>query len=91
MPCPDLGALRASIDDAPGAAPALHDHVRACPSCSGALAELQHNAELAAPAIALTAPADLPPGAAEAALARFEQRRARLANAQTAPPAPRPP
>ncbi|HYJ71146.1 MAG TPA: hypothetical protein VE265_01570 [Actinomycetota bacterium] len=83
MPCPDLGALRASIDDAPGAAPALHDHVRACPSCSGALAELQHNAELAAPAIALTAPADLPPGAAEAALARFEQRRARLANAQT--------
>ena len=84
MPCPDLGALRASIDDAPGAAPALHDHVRACPSCSGALAELQHNAELAAPAIALTAPADLPPAAAEAALARFEQRRARLANAQTA-------
>ncbi|HET9557556.1 MAG TPA: hypothetical protein VFS70_10495, partial [Actinomycetota bacterium] len=83
MPCPDLGALRASIDDAPGAAPALHDHVRACPSCSGALAELQHNAELAAPAIALTAPADLPPGAAEAALARFEQRRARLANTQT--------
>jgi len=83
MPCPDLGALRASIDDAPGAAPALHDHVRACPSCSGALAELQHNAELAAPAMALTAPADLPPGAAEAALARFEQRRARLANTQT--------
>ena len=83
MPCPDLGALRASIDDAPGAAPALHDHVRACPSCSGALAELQHNAELAAPAMALTAPADLPPGAAEAALARFEQRRARLANSQT--------
>ncbi|HEX2374532.1 MAG TPA: hypothetical protein VHO93_11180 [Actinomycetota bacterium] len=93
MPCPDLGALRASIDDAPGAAPALHDHVRACPSCSGALAELHHNAELAAPAIALTAPADLPPGAAEAALARFEQRRARLANAGatatlTAAPAP---
>jgi hypothetical protein len=84
MPCPDLGALRASIDDAPGAAPALHDHVRACPSCSGALAELQHNAELAAPAIALTTPADLPPAAAEAALARFEQRRARLANTQTA-------
>jgi hypothetical protein len=84
MPCPDLGALRASIDDAPGAAPALHDHLRACPSCSGAVAELQHNAELAAPAIALTAPADLPPTAAEAALARFEQRRARLANAQTA-------
>jgi hypothetical protein len=83
MPCPDLGALRASIDDAPGAAPALHDHVRACPSCSGALAELQHNAELAAPAIALTTPADLPPGAPEAALARFEQRRARLANTQT--------
>jgi hypothetical protein len=84
MPCPDLGALRASIDDAPGAAPALRDHVRACPSCSAALAELQHNAELAAPAIALTAPGDLPPAAAEAALARFEQRRARLASAQTA-------
>ena len=52
MPCPDLGALRASIDDAPGAAPTLHDHVRACPSCSGALAELQHNAELAGAAVA---------------------------------------
>jgi hypothetical protein len=84
MPCPDLGALRASIDDAPGAAPALHDHVRACPSCSATVAELQHNAELAAPAIALTAPADPQPAAAEAALARFEQRRARLADARTA-------
>jgi hypothetical protein len=84
MPCPDLGALRASIDDAPGAAPALRDHVRACPSCSATLAELEHNAELAAPAIALTAPADPPPAAAEAALARLEQRRARLANARTA-------
>ena len=84
MPCPDLGALRASIDDAPGAAPALHDHVRACPSCSATLAELQRNAELAAPAIALTAPADPPPAAAEAALARLEQRRARLATARTA-------
>ena len=84
MPCPDLGALRASIDDAPGAAPALHDHVRACPSCSATLAELQRNAELAAPAIALTAPADPTPAAAEAALARLEQRRARLATARTA-------
>ena len=83
MPCPDLGALRASIDDAPGAAPALHDHVRACSSCSATLAELRHNAELAAPAIALTAPADPPPAAAEAALARLEQRRARLATART--------
>jgi hypothetical protein len=83
MPCPDLGALRASIDDAPGGAPALHDHVRACPSCSASLAELRHNAELAAPAIALTAPADPPPAAAEAALARLEQRRARLATTRT--------
>ncbi|HJW35227.1 MAG TPA: hypothetical protein VJ769_01210, partial [Actinomycetes bacterium] len=64
---------------------ALHDHVRACPSCSGTMAELQRNAELAAPAIALTAPADPPPAAAEAALARLEQRRARLANARKAP------
>jgi hypothetical protein len=84
MPCPDLGALRASIDDAPGAATATRDHAHACPSCAAALAELQRNAELAAPAIALTAPADPPPAAAEAALARFEQRRARLANARTA-------
>ena len=89
MPCPDLGALRASIDDAPGTAPALHDHLRACPSCAGTLAELQRNAELAAPAIALTAPDDPPAAAAaEAALARLEQRRARLAHAPTATATP---
>ena len=89
MPCPDLGALRASIDDAPGTAPALHDHLRACPSCAGTLAELQRNAELAAPAIALTAPDDPPAAAAaEAALARLEQRRARLAHAPTATASP---
>jgi hypothetical protein len=81
MPCPDLGALRASIDDAAGATPPpLHDHVQACASCADTLAELQHNAELAAPAIALTAPGTPPSAAAvEAALTRFEQRRARLA------------
>jgi hypothetical protein len=87
MPCPDLGALRASIDDVPdGATHALlHDHVRACASCADTLAELQRNAELAAPAVALTAPEDPPDAAAvEAALARFEQRRARLAAARTA-------
>ena len=87
MPCPDLGALRASIDDAPdgATATALHDHVHACASCSDTVAELQRNAELAAPAIALTAP-EAPPGAAavEAALARFERRRARLATARAA-------
>jgi hypothetical protein len=87
MPCPDLAALRASIDDAPGGgtATAVHDHVHACPSCSDTVAELQRNAELAAPAIALTAP-EAPPDAAavEAALARFEQRRARLAAARAA-------
>ena len=86
MPCPDLGALRASIDD-PGGAPApVHDHARGCAACSDTLAELQRNAELAAPAIALTAPDD-PPAAAEveAALARLEQRRARLAAARTVP------
>jgi hypothetical protein len=85
MPCPDLGALRASIDDAAGAPAGLRDHLRACPACSDTLAELRHNAELAAPAIALTAP-DRPPtaAAAEAALARLEQRRSRLATAQTA-------
>jgi hypothetical protein len=87
MPCPDLGALRASIDDAPDGttATALHDHVHACASCSDTVAELQRNAELAAPAIALTAPEVPPTGAeVEAALARFEQRRARLAAARTA-------
>ena len=87
MPCPDLGALRASIDDAPdgATATALHDHVHACASCSDTVAELQRNAELAAPAIALTAH-EAPPGAAavEAALARFERRRARLATARAA-------
>jgi hypothetical protein len=87
MPCPDLGALRASIDDA--SAPG-HDHARACASCADTLAELQRNAELAAPAIALTAPAGLPSDpAVEAALARLDQRRARLAAARTATaPAP---
>jgi hypothetical protein len=87
MPCPDLGALRASIDDAPdgATATALHDHVYACASCSDTVAELQRNAELAAPAIALTAPEAAPSGAAvEAALARFEQRRTRLAAARAA-------
>src|SRR4029450_2212334 len=58
MPCPDLGALRASIDDAAGTPAPLRDHVLACVSCADTLAELQRNAELAAPAIALTAPAD---------------------------------
>jgi hypothetical protein len=83
MPCPDLGALRASLDDAPPAP--LHDHLRACAACADTLAELQRNAELAAPAIALTAPDDPPsPAAAEAALARLEQRRARLAAARAA-------
>jgi hypothetical protein len=97
MPCPDLGALRASIDAAPDGTPApLHDHVQACASCADILAELQRNAELAAPAIALTAPGAPPsPAAVEAALTRFEQRRARVAAAvavpaptTTGPPAP---
>ena len=80
MPCPDLGALRASLDGAAGAPPAPADHLRTCPACADTLAELQRNAELAAPAIALTAPADqLTPAQIEAALAAFEQRRARLA------------
>jgi hypothetical protein len=80
MPCPDLGALRASLDGAAGAPPAPADHLRTCPACADTLAELRHNAELAAPAIALTAPADqLTPAQIEAALAAFEQRRVRLA------------
>jgi hypothetical protein len=87
MPCPDLGALRASIDDAAGTPAPLRDHVLACVACADTLAELQRNAELAAPAIALTAPADPPSAAAvEAALTRFEQRRSRLA--ATVAPAP---
>jgi hypothetical protein len=87
MPCPDLGALRASIDDAPGTPAPLHDHVRACAVCADTLAELQRNAELAAPAVALTAPATPSSAAAvDAALSRFEQRRSRLAAA--AAPAP---
>jgi hypothetical protein len=82
MPCPDLGALRASIDDAPGTPAPLHDHVHACAVCADTLAELQRNAELAAPAVALTAPAAPPSAAAvEAALTRFEERRSRLAAA----------
>jgi hypothetical protein len=86
MPCPDLGALRASLDASDGPAPApLRDHVRSCAACSDTLGELQRNAELAAPAIALTAPAEPPsPAAVEAALSRFEQRRARLAAARAA-------
>jgi hypothetical protein len=97
MPCPDLGALRASIDDAPGTPAPLHDHVHACAVCADTLAELRHNAELAAPAVALTAPAAPPSAAAvDAALTRYEQRRARLAAAApaaaaTAPAAPNDP
>ena len=85
MPCPDLGTLRASLDDVPGTPAPPHDHVPGCASCADTLAELQRNAELATPAIALTAPADPPsPAAVEDALTRFEQRRARLAAAATA-------
>jgi hypothetical protein len=84
MPCPDLGALRASLDDAPGTSAPLHDHVRGCASCLDTLAELRRNAELAAPAIAMTAPEEpLAPAAVEAALARLVQRRARLLAART--------
>ena len=91
MPCPDLGALRASLDAAAGTPAPLHDHVHACASCADTLAELQRNAELAAPAIALTAP-DVPPSpaAVQAALTRLEQRRARLAAATPAPAATTP-
>jgi hypothetical protein len=96
MSCPDLGALRASIDD-PGTPAALRDHVQTCVACADTLAELQRNAELAAPAIALTAPAAAPSAAdVEAALTQFEQRRARAAaaapaaSAATAAPAPDP-
>jgi len=86
MPCPDLGALRASLDGATGAPPAPADHLRTCPACADTLAELQRNAELAAPAIALTTPADqLTPAQVEAALAALEQRRARLAATRAAP------
>jgi hypothetical protein len=85
MPCPDLGALRASLDAPDGAPAAARDHARACPSCSDALAELQRNAELAALAVALAAPSAPPaPAQVEAALARFEQRRARLDEAPVA-------
>jgi hypothetical protein len=86
MSCPDLGALRASLDDVPGGTPApLHDHVQGCASCLDILAELRRNAELAAPAIAMTGPdAPLPPAAVQAALARLEQRRARRLAAPTA-------
>jgi hypothetical protein len=86
MPCPDLGALRASLDDAPGGtAAALHDHVLGCASCADTLTDLRRNAELAAPAIALTGPdSPLPPAAVQAALERLEQRRARRLAAQTA-------
>jgi hypothetical protein len=86
MPCPDLGALRASLDDATvGTATPLNDHVRGCASCLDILADLRRNAELAAPAIAMTGPDDpLPPAAVEAALARLEQRRARLLAARAA-------
>ena len=86
MPCPDLGALRASIDDPGGTPASVREHAHGCAVCSGTLAELQRNAELAALAIALTAP-DAPPAAAEveAALARLERRRDRLAAIRTGP------
>jgi hypothetical protein len=91
MPCPDLGALRASLDGPAGAPPAPADHLRTCPACADTLAELQRNAELAAPAIALTAPPDqLTPAQIEAALAVFEERRTRLTATPSAQPAPAP-
>ena len=87
MPCPDLGALRASIDDTSGGDPAaVRGHADGCAACAATLAELHRDAELAAPAIALTAPDHDPSAAAvEAALARLERRRARAAATRTAP------
>jgi hypothetical protein len=87
MPCPDLGALRASIDDTSGGGPATaREHADGCAACAATLAELHRDAELAAPAIALTAPDHDPSAAAvEAALARLERRRARAAAARTTP------
>jgi hypothetical protein len=70
-----------SLDhDAAWAAPAhLRDHVQSCASCRDTLAELRRNAELTAPAMAMIGPdRPVPPGEADAALARFEQRRGRL-------------
>jgi hypothetical protein len=85
MPCPDLGALRASLDGPAGVPPAPAEHLRTCPACADTLAQLRHNAELAAPAIALTVPPDqLTPAQIEAALAVFEQRRTRLAATRAA-------
>jgi hypothetical protein len=61
--------------------------VRTCASCRETLNELRRNAELAAPAIAMTAPERaVPPEAVEAALARLESRRARLSAVGAATP-----
>jgi hypothetical protein len=58
--------------------------VRTCAACLDTLAELRRNAELAAPAIAMTGPDEpLGPAAVQAALARLEQRRARRLPART--------
>ncbi len=61
MTCPDDGALRSWLDSEPGGYPAdLAAHVAGCADCRRRTGELQHSAELAAPALALLAPARLP-------------------------------
>lgn len=61
MNCPDIGTLRAALDQ-PAALqePPLAEHLAGCPGCRSALAGLRRSADLAAPALALLAPPETP-------------------------------
>jgi hypothetical protein len=72
MRCPDTGELRAWVDEP---TPAAAEHLAACADCTAAVAELRRNAALAAPALALLAPASTPtPAAVDAAWERVADR-----------------
>ena len=61
MNCPEIGALRAALEQ-PAALrePTLAAHLDDCPTCRSTLAGLRRSADLAAPAMALLAPPDTP-------------------------------
>lgn len=76
--CPDLGRLRAWLDQPLSDwTPELTDHLEACPVCRATVRELREDAETAGAAIRALGPSAPPsPSTAELALRRFHRERA---------------
>lgn len=93
MTCPDVGELRALLDDAPEAStPQVSAHLAGCARCTAELARLRQDAELATPAVALLRSPEVPADTAvEAALERVAARHRASARPVPTPAAPEPP